>query len=274
MPKVLKVGIVGCGAIGSSLARAVARDFKQQAKLVALFDLQPEKSRKLSRRLSGGDGLVVRDIRRLIQRSELVIEAASAASSLSIAKEALSRGRDIMLMSIGGVINAFTRLNLLAAKNNCRIFLPSGAIAGIDALKAAKAAGIKSVVLTTRKNPAAFKNVRYVEAKGIKLDKIKGEKVLFYGSARQAVKNFPQNINVAAILSIAGIGQERTRVRIIASPEVKENVHEIEVVSRAGKVFTRTQNILHPDNPKTSYLAVLSAIATLKQIFTSVKIGT
>ncbi|MFZ2357253.1 MAG: aspartate dehydrogenase domain-containing protein, partial [Candidatus Omnitrophota bacterium] len=88
------------------------------------------------------------------------------------------------------------------------------------------------------------------------------------------VKYFPQNINVAAILSIAGIGAVKTKVRIVASPKISRNIHQIEITSEAGKVFTRTENVLHPGNPKTSYLAFLSAVATLKQILEPVKIGT
>ena len=98
--------------------------------------------------------------------------------------------------------------------------------------------------------------------------------MLFSGSARDAIKFFPQNINVAGTLSIAGIGEDKTLVKIIASPEITKNIHEIEIQSEAARINTCTQNLLHPDNPKTSYLAVLSAIATLKQILEPIKVGT
>jgi len=274
MAKRLKIGIVGCGAIGSSLARAIVRDFIRQAKVVALFDLDAGKSRRLSRSLSKKEGLAVKSLGELIRKSELVIEASSAAASAKIARESLAKGRDIMVMSVGGIVKSFKRLSGLAKRKGRRLFIPSGAISGVDGLKAAGINKIESVLLTTRKNPAAFKGVEYIKKHRIDLNKIRKDKTLYFGPAIKAVKSFPQNINVAAVLSLAGIGVDKTMVKIVASPATKKNIHEIEIVSEAAKITTRTENITHPDNPKTSFLAVLSAIATLKGILEPVMIGT
>jgi aspartate dehydrogenase len=179
-----------------------------------------------------------------------------------------------MIMSVGGVAGRLKQLNALAKNNHSRVYIPSGALSGIDALKAANIGRINKVILTTIKNPASFRGVKYIETRGINLNKIKKDTVLFSGKAAEAVKYFPQNINVAAVLSLAGIGVNKTRVRIIASPEVTRNIHEVRIESGAGNITTRTENVLHPDNPKTSYLAVLSAVAMLKQILGPVKIGT
>lgn len=273
MSKLLKIGIVGCGAIGSSLARVITKDFSRQAELAALYDLDSSKPKILAKRIRKKN-LVVFGLGALILRSDLVIEAASSRCSWGIAKEVLSSGKDIMVMSVGGLIAKYNELTKLAKQYNCRVYIPSGAIAGIDALKAAKTGGVKRVTLTTIKNPLAFKRVKYIEEKGIDLFKIKKDKVLFSGSASEAVKYFPQNINVAAVLSLSGIGQNKTKVRIIASPQVNKNIHEIRIESQAGSISTRTENVLHPDNPKTSYLAVLSAVATLRQILEPIRIGT
>lgn len=274
MKKSLKIGIVGCGAIGSSLAKTVIRDLSNDARLAALFDLNPQKARDLSLKLAGNNNLALESLDRLIRASDLVIEAAHADSSRAIALQAISEGKDVMVMSVGGIVKGFPLLVKLSRKTGARIYIPSGAVAGIDALKAAKLGKIRKVILTTRKNPSSFKGVEYVERKGIRLDKIKNDLLIFSGSAQQAMKSFPQNINVAGILSLAGIGAAKTRVRIIASPRASRNVHEIEIESEAGNIFTRTENVLHPENPKTSYLAVLSAAATLKQILQSSKVGT
>lgn len=273
MPKLLKIGIVGCGAIGSSLAKRIVKDFSPQAKLVALYDIDIAKAIKLSRLVSRGERLAVRNLKQLIHKSDLVIEAASAKYSWLIAKEALGDGCDIMLMSVGGVLNNFKELNKLAKRHNAKVYIPSGAISGIDALKAAGCGRINKVTLTTRKPPRGFSGVAYVMKKGINLNNIKEDKVIFEGNASLAVKAFPQNINVAAVLSLAGIGAKKTIVRIIASPKITRNIHEIEINSDAGNIMTRTENVIHPDNPKTSYLAVLSAVATLKQILGPVEIG-
>lgn len=273
MKKRLRIGIVGCGAIGSSLAKEINGTFQKDARLSAVYDIESARSEGLSRMLTGGRGLCAGSLDELIGRSELVIEASSAKSSWGVAARTLSKGRSIMVMSVGGLAAHQDELYLLSARNNATVYFPSGAVSGIDALKAAGIAGIKKVVLTTRKNPRAFAGVEYV-AKRFKLAGLKKDKVLFDGAAEKAVRYFPQNINVAAVLSLAGIGMRRTRVRIIASPAVDRNIHEIEIESKAARIFTRTENVLHPRNPKTSFLAVLSAVATLKQILRPVKIGT
>ncbi|MBM3255447.1 MAG: aspartate dehydrogenase [Candidatus Omnitrophica bacterium] len=274
MHKKIKIGIVGCGAVGTSLAKAIKADFPLSARIASLCDIEKNRADSLSQKISGNNSLAVLNIRSLISRSKLVIECASSLCSWDIAKEALNRGRDIMIMSAGGLISRLPALTKLADKHAARVYIPSGAISGIDALKAAKVSGIKSITLTTRKHPLSFKGVKYIKEKRIALDKIRGEKILFSGAASEAVKYFPQNINVAAVLSMAGIGENKTRVRIIADNRVKRNIHEIRIVSKAGDIITRTENLLHPDNPKTSYLAVLAAVATLKQIFEPVRIGT
>lgn len=271
--KKLKIGIVGCGAIGSSLAKEVVANFGNSAYLSALFDISPEKARLLSGQLVKNDKLCAANLDILIKRSDLVIEASSAKAAWEIARRSLSGGCKIMIMSVGGIVDHADELLSLAIKNGSQVYFPSGAIAGIDALKAANIAGVKKVVLTTRKNPGAFKGVEYVE-RNFKLTGLKKDKVLFSGKAAEAVKYFPQNINVAAVLGLAAIGMAKTQVRIIASPHVNKNIHEVLIESRAARIFTRTENILHPQNPKTSYLAVLSAIATLKQILEPIKIGT
>lgn len=273
MLKKLKIGIVGCGAIGSSLAREIVTNLCNSASLVAIYDIRPEKADFLSRELTKSSKLCVGNLDSLIKKSELVIESSSAKAAWEIARKSLSSGRKVMIMSVGGLVDQAEELFALATKNKTQVYFPSGAIAGIDALKAANTAGVKRVVLTTRKHPFAFNGVEYV-AKNFKLSGIKKDKILFSGSAAQAVKYFPQNINVAAVLGLAAIGMHKTEVRIIASPHLKRNIHEVLVESKAAKIFTRTENILHPQNPKTSYLAVLSAIATLRQILQPIKIGT
>lgn len=274
MNKKLKIGIVGCGAIGSSLAKIITRDFGQKASLAALEDIDRAKSRDLSKRVSTGKNLAVDSLEELIRKSDLVIEAAHASVSFEIASSVIKAKRDIMIMSVGGVVAGFSRLLSLADANNSRIYIPSGAIAGVDALKAAAMGRIKKVILSTRKNPKSFAGVKYIVDKKIDLKKIKKDTVIFSGSAVQAMKLFPQNINVAGVLSIAGIGPVKTQVRLIASPSTTRNIHEIQIQAEAGDIFTRTENVLHPDNPKTSYMAVLSALATLKQVLYPARVGT
>jgi len=273
MAKMLKIGICGCGAIGSSLARAVLRDFRGKAALAALYDVDAAKAAALQKRLRV-TGRVVKGLAGLIARSDLVVEASSAAVSGAIAEQALRRGRSVVVMSVGGLLHTMKKLTGICRASGGRLYIPSGAIAGIDAVKAAAAGGIRSVTLVTTKHPRSFAGVAYVKAKGVDLDGIDRPTVIFSGSALRAVKAFPQNINVAAVLSLAGIGASRTTVKIIASPLATKNIHEIIIESASGKVTTRTENTVHPENPKTSYLAVLSAVALLKEIVEPVRTGT
>jgi aspartate dehydrogenase len=271
----LKIGIVGCGAIGSSLAKEIVSGLGDTAVLSALYDIKPEKARLLSQQLTKSMKYCVVDLDSLIARSDLVIEASCAKAAWEIARKSLSVGRKVMVMSVGGMVGHLDQLFILASKHKAQVYFPSGAVCGIDGLKAANIAGIQKITLTTRKHPKAFSGVEYV-AKNFPglLAGLKEDKVLFSGTAADAVKYFPQNINVAAVLGLAGVGMHKTRVRIIASPSVRKNIHEVLIESKAARIFTRTENILHPQNPKTSYLAVLSATATLKQILQPIKIGT
>ncbi len=274
MIKSLRIGIVGCGAIGSSLAESIVKDFRKKARLAALYDIEPKKSAGLSRSLFKTGSLQVRSLRRLILKSDLVIEASSAMASFGIAQKVLTLGKDVLIMSVGGVAGHIKALADLAQRRGSSIYIPSGAVSGIDALKAAGCVKLRKVCLTTRKNPASFKGVKTLSQKKIDLDRIKKDTILFHGSARKAIRLFPQNINVAGLLSLAGLGLDRTKVKIVASPAVKKNIHEIFIDSSAATIMTRTENMVHPDNPKTSYLAVLSAIAMIKEILNPVKIGT
>ncbi len=284
--KKLKIGIVGCGAIGSSLAKAIVSDFSEKAELVSLYDIDIEKAYNLSMALAiGSQTMVSRPIKfnkklaalnleDLINKVDLVIEATRADTAFDIVKRVLSLSKDIMIMSIGGIIQHYKELKVLTEEKKVHIFIPSGAICGIDGLKAASLGKINKVILTTKKPPKAFLGAPYLLNKKIRLDNIDKDTVLFEGDASEAIKAFPQNINVAATLSMAGIGPEATVVRIVASPTLTRNIHEIEIDSDAGKIIVVLENVVHPDNPKTSYLAVLSAIATLKQILEPIKIGT
>jgi aspartate dehydrogenase len=271
--KKLRIGVVGCGAIGSSLAKKIVSQFYRSARLSGVYDIASEKAEKLAVRC-GSRALAASSLMDLIRRSDLLIEATHATSAFPIAAKTLNAFRDIMVMSVGGILAHYRELKTLAQKKGRSVFIPSGALAAVDSVKAAACGKITKVTLTTSKPVRAFSGVAYVVKKRIRLDRIKKDTVIFQGSALAATRAFPQNINVAATLSLAGIGAKKTTVKMVASPRLSKNIHEVEVDSASGRIISRTENVVHPENPKTSYLAVLSAIATLKQILGPVKIGT
>jgi len=267
----LKVGIIGCGAIGSILAKTCVNNLKNKVDLIGICDIDAARAEALKKKLK--INISVLPLNKLIRKSGLIIEAAAAGFSGKIAIKAVSAGKDIMVMSVGGLLNR-VRLFEKAKKKGCRVYLPSGAICGLDGVKAAKIGKIKSATLVTRKPPGGLEGAPYIKQKGINLKAIKKDRIIFSGSASEAVKNFPKNINVSAVLSLAGIGAKKTDVNIIVSPESKRNIHEIELKGDFGRIFTRCENVPSKANPKTSMLAALSAIATLKEILEPVRIGT
>ena len=269
---VLKIGLVGCGAIGLEIARSIDRG-DVAADLVAIFDRNEEKARELVGGLEKKPSLL--DLEGLVERSDLVVEAASQRAVAGVAKAALDRGRDLMIMSVGALLDPglYRMVEGLARDRGCRVYLPSGAISGLDGLKSAGAGRIDLVTLTTTKNPKGFAGAPYIEEKKIDLEGISEPTVIFEGPAEEAVLAFPANVNVAATLSLTARGS-RVMVRIVADPEIEVNIHQITAEGDFGRITTRVENVPSPRNPKTSYLAALSAIATLRSITEPLKIGT
>ncbi len=270
----LRIGLIGCGTIGTSICMAIDEG-SIEAELFAIYDRNMDDAEKLISTLERS-APVVMEPSEMIKKIDLLVECASQQAVYEIVPAALLSKCDVMVMSVGAFAdeNLYNTIKGLARDNNCRIYLPSGAIVGLDGLRSASSEEVYSVTLTTQKPPAGLAGAPYIIKNDIDLDRIKGKKVLFEGPAIEAVKEFPANVNVAATLSIAGIGFEKTNVRIVANPALTRNVHEIYVEGAFGEFTTRVENVPSPDNPKTSYLASLSAIATLKKISDPFQTGT
>ncbi len=268
----LKVGIVGCGAIGSGIATAVEKRLKKDCQLTALYDIDDARARRLENQISRR-GLVKKTLEALIENCDVIVEAVNAKHTAPILRQALEARKSVIAMSVGKLLNA-SSLFRLAQNNHCHLLLPSGAVAGIDAVKAASLASIRKITLTTRKPPAGFLGNDYLSRRKINPAEIKKETVLYQGGVDMAVKLFPQNINVAATLALASRAKDKITVRIMTSPDYVNNSHEIEVVGDFGRITTRTDNMVCPGNPKTSYLAVLSGIQALKQYSEGMFVGT
>lgn len=270
--KIREIGIIGCGTIGEVIALAITTRFSAQAKLSCLCDQDIEKTKKLATMCNVA--CISTSIDEAIERSDLIVECASGPSAYEIAKKSLSRAKDVLVMSVGGILDRSDEIFSLADKMGASIYIPSGALCGIDAVKAAGMAKIKKATLTTRKPPNGLAGAPYLEEHNIDISSITEETVIFQGNALEAIKGFPKNVNVCAILSLAGIGAKETTVKIITSPLYKSNSHEVELEGDFGILRSSTENVPSPSNPKTSFLASLSAVATLNTILSVVKIGT
>jgi aspartate dehydrogenase len=266
----LKIGLLGVGAIGRTTATAL--DQKQvDAELVALSDQDCARAKQLSSELSNHPPVL--SVEEMIDRCELAVEAASQAALPDFVPKALARGRDMLIMSVGGLLGREEWFRQASAKV-CRIYVPSGAIAGLDGIKSASIGRIDSAELTSRKPVKALAGSKYVLDRGIQLDGMKEDTVIFDGSAEDAARAFPATSNVAASLRLAVDPSAAVRVRVVAVPGGSENVHEIRVQGEFGRLLMRVENVPSKTNPRTSQLAAFSAIATLKNLTRSLRVGT
>jgi aspartate dehydrogenase len=282
----IRVGVVGCGAIGSEICKAIdsdkvdGRELGLGMELKFLIDKHPANIEGLCKSLTKTPDILKSDntgLDKILNAVDLVIECASQAAVRTFILPALKKGKEVMILSVGALLcepGLLEEIKGIVKEKGCKVHIPSGAVAGIDGLKSGAIGGIHAVELTTRKPPSGFEGNKYVKESGIDLFSIKNEETLFMGHAKEAVKYFPENVNVAASLSIAGIGPEATKVKIVADPSAEKNVHEIVVKGEFGKLFVYVENVPSIANPKTSYLAALSAIATLKGISDPMRVGT
>ena len=268
----IRVGIIGCGAIGSSIARAIEKKFARRAFLAYVSDTNSQQIKKFKRKLKFSHPRVV-STAELIKQSHFIIESASQQAARNVIPQALKQNKDLLVLSVGALLQIPT-ISKLAQKSRGHIYVPSGAVAGIDGILAAKIFGIRRVQLTTRKPLKSLQGSPFFIKHGLENKPIKKPTLIFDGTAAEVISEFPQNINVAATLSLAGIGPRKTRVRIFTSPTYRYNIHEVEIEGASGKMSFKMVNVPSLENPKTSALAIGSAISALNKIFSRLKVGT
>lgn len=212
----------------------------------------------------------------LAEKPEAMLEAASHDAVRSHLVPALSMGVSVIVLSAGALADDRLRKDAeaAAAASGATLYVPSGGIGGLDALKAACSAGVEEVSIRVAKPPAAWRKIPYVEALGIDLERLRTAAILFEGSAREGVPHFPQNVNIAAVLSLAGIGFDRTRLQVVADPGLTHNTHTIRVSGKTGRFQVQLENVPSPENPKTAWLACYSALAALREFRGPVRYGT
>jgi aspartate dehydrogenase len=209
------------------------------------------------------------------RRPDAVLEAASHEAVREHLVALLGAGISVVVLSAGALADEALRraAEAAAGATGARLLVPSGGIGGLDALNAACVAGVDEVSIQVAKPPAAWKGIAYVERLGIPLDRLEAACVLFDGPAREGVPLFPQNVNIAAVLSLAGIGMDRTRLRVVADPAIESNTHTIRVSGRCGRFTIVLENVPTPDNPKTSWLACCSAVDALRSLGSPARYG-
>ena len=259
------VGLIGCGAIGRDMATTIHSGDVPGAGVVALFDVEESQGNSLAATL-GDPGLFHGDLDKFLDVPglDLVVECASGAAVRASAERVLEKGKDLMVMSTGALLDEalMSRLSELAAANGRKLLAPSGAIGGIDAIRAGGGL-LEEVAIITTKPPEGLKgSPGFADWEG---KEITAPQVIYEGPAVDGVKLFPANTNVAATLSLAGLGPDKTKMKVIADPKAPGNVHEIQAKGSFGVMRLSFENRPHPNNPKTSYLAILSAIELLRK---------
>jgi aspartate dehydrogenase len=266
----VKLAVAGLGAIGMGVARAVdtgrvsgirlvavsARDRAKAASAIGSFRSVP--------RIAG--------LAELAEVADVVVECLPAQQFAAVAYPTIERGRIFMPLSVGALIDHMALVERARA-TGARIVVPTGALLGLDAVRAASEGRIASVTIVTRKPPAGLAGAPLLTARGIVLDGLKEPLKVFEGSAREAIAGFPANVNVAVALSLAGIGPDATRAEIWADPSVTRNTHTIVVQSDSSDLTMTIENIPSEENPRTGKITALSVLAALRRLVAPLVVG-
>jgi aspartate dehydrogenase len=266
----LRVGLIGLGAIGRPLLEAISAGEAGPATVTAALVRQPTRYSALSTQHTA---LVVTDdpATFLAQPLDVVVEAGGHEALRQHAEAVLRQGCDLVVVSVGAFADdaLLARLQAVCESTGRQILVPSGAIAGLDVIGAGAVGGLDEVSITTRKPPAAWRGTP-AEAQALAAT----EPVLLYeGSARQGVMLFPQNVNVAAALALAGVGLDATLMRVYADPTVTHNTHEVQARGPFGAVRLLLQNVPSAENPKTGRIVAMSVLKAVRNLRAPLVVG-
>ena len=263
------VGIVGCGAIGRALLQA-GDTGELGVPVAGVTSRTAATAKDFLATLNSPPPYI--DLEELVERSSLLVETAGGHVVPALARAAFSAGKDLMVISIGALLE-HPEIIERARQLGCRLYAPSGAIAGLDGIKSACQGWVERVEMVSRKPVAALEGAPYLVENEISLADLTEAQELYFGSAREACQGFPSNLNVSAAVSLAGIGPDRTTVRIVADPSVSRNCHDITVEGEFGLLQVHIENI-PSENPRTGRLTALSIVRSVRDAVDPVRIGT
>ncbi|HEY1978642.1 MAG TPA: aspartate dehydrogenase [Xanthobacteraceae bacterium] len=270
MPRqTLKVGLAGLGAVGLEVARRLEAGIPGLV-LAAVAVRDQEKAR---RNLPGaGDRIPIVAAEALAQSCDVVVEGLPPTAFRGVASSVVEAGKIFMPLSVGQLLDNWDLVER-AKETGARILVPTGALLGLDAVRAVAEGSIHSVTMVTRKPPGGLEGAPYLVERNISVKDLKAPLKIFDGTAREGARGFPANVNVAAALSLAGIGPDKTRLEIWADPALTRNTHRIEVDADTAR-FSMSIEGIPSVNPRTGRIVPLSAIATLRGLVSELKVGT
>lgn len=258
--KKIKLGIVGCGGIANEVVDFINSDLKDNIEISVLMDVDQERLNSLKSKLIS-TVKIVETYDDLADSCDMVLETAVGEIVRPLLESCIKFKKDVILLSIGGIFSCEDLIERIKV-DGLNVYHPSGAISGVDAVYAASYSKISELTLTTSKPPMGLKGQEDVVE----------PKVLFEGTAKEAYKLFPRNINVAATLYIASRFEE-LKVVIKVDPAIKRNIHRIELKSDIVNMVTEVENLPLKSNPKTSAMAAASTKALLAKMFSPIKVG-
>ena len=267
---VLRVAIAGFGAIGKVVALKLDEGIPG-LRLVAVSARDLARARAAASTLKTNPAVV--PLEKLPALADIVVECLPAAAFAAIAEPALKLGRTLVVITVGALLN-HPHLPELALRHGGRIVVPTGALIGLDAVRAAAEGEIRSVRMISRKPPKGLAGAPHLVQNGIRVEGIAAPLKVFEGSARDAVLGFPANVNVAAALSLAGIGPDRTVIEVWADPGIDRNTHSIEVEADSARFSMTIANVPSEENPRTGKITALSVVAALRKLVSPLRIGT
>jgi aspartate dehydrogenase len=266
----LRVGLAGLGAVGLGVARKLEAGIAGLM-LTAVSVRDIGRARRELPRV--GSEIPVIAPEALAETCDIVVEGLPPASFRAVASAAIARGRIFMPLSVGQLLENWDLVDEARA-TGARILVPTGALIGLDAVRAAAEGEIYSVTMITRKPPAGLDGAPYLRERGIAVTGLTTALKVFDGSVRDGARGFPANVNVAAALSLAGIGPDRTRLEIWADPAVERNMHRIEVDADTARFSMTIENVPSAENPRTGRITALSTVAALRGLVSELKVGT
>jgi len=266
----LKTGIAGLGAIGRVLARKISDGAIPRTVLAGVTSRDTGRAQAFLNEIGSRAPIV--PIEKLAAISDVVVECAPAAVFKDIAVPVLAAGKKFIALSAGQLLR-YPELVALAKENGAQIIVPTGALIGFDAVSAAAEGDIQSVTMITRKPVNGLIGAPYLVQNGIDISNLKEPLCVLRGSAREAAMGFPENVNVAAALSLAGIGPDRTTVEIWADPSVTRNMHRVVVEADSARFEMAIENV-PSENPKTGRITALSVISLLRKMVSPLRVGT
>ncbi len=265
-----RVAIAGLGAIGAALARKLGAGEIPGIELVAVSARDHDKARAtLGVSLSK---LPILSLSELASVADVVVECAPAAIFEQIVRPVVEAGKKAMVLSVGALLSHYDLVEV-ARVNGGQIIVPTGALLGLDAVGAAAEGKINKITMESRKPPAGLMGAPHLIEHKINIEGLKEPLRVFEGTAREAAKGFPANLNVAVALSLAGIGPDNTRLEIWADPTITRNTHRITIDSDSAHIDMKIENI-PSENPKTGRITALSVISALRKLTSPLRVGT